>query len=234
MFMLLCPFFVSIYGKDKGGYGYEGNKSPFIIPDSSVVALDEQPVTHEPLLAIKTNMLYDLATAPNIGLEFYPRNSRWTISADYTFSWWSRESKHICSQLIDGSLDFRCYLGKKIVQTGHYLSVYGHANLYDFCIDAERGWQGEGWGLGLGYGYVWKPWKNKRWKLEAFIRMGYYQSVYDPYHAGEEGNDKYYYDWEGKVEDFKRRNHRLRWYGPTGVGITLRYDLFNRTIRSDK
>ena len=200
------------------------------VPDSIV----EQPIQREPMLAIKTNLLYDLATAVNVGIEFYTHNPRFSILANYTSPWWSYSKKHLCMQMIDGSLEGRYYFDKERKHTGHYLSVYGQANLYDFCLDAERGWQGEGYGGGLGYGYVWQPWKNKRWKVEAFMRVGYYHSIYDPYHAGEKGNDKYYYDWDGPVENFIRRNHRLRWFGPTGLGITLSYDILKRNIRTNK
>ena len=81
---------------------------------------------------------------------------------------------------------------------------------------------------------MWRPIKHDtRWKVEAFIRFGYYQSLYDPYHASDPYNGKYYYDWEGMPEDFISRNYRLRWFGPTGAGITIRYDLINRTIRKE-
>ena len=199
-------------------------------PVEQPVVVEPQPQLREPMLAVKTNLLYDLATALNIGVEFYPHNSRWSIHADYTCPWWSNRKNHLFFQAINGSLEGRRYF-KKEGHVGHYLSVYGHANLYDIGFNEELGWQGEGWGGGLGYGHVWQPWKNRRWKLEAFIRVGYFHSIYDPYHAGETRNDKYYYDWEGPIENFIRRNHRLRWFGPTGLGITLSYDLLNRKVK---
>lgn len=186
----------------------------------------------ETILSLKSNLLYDLGTILNIGIEYYPRNSQWSFLADYTFPWWSHDIRHHYLQLINGSLEARRYFDKQSGHTGHYLSAYGHANLYDLSFDAERGWQGEGWGLGLGYGYVWHPWKNEHWKLEAFVRLGYYHSLYDPYHASDPYNGKYYYDWDGPIENFIRRNHRLRWLGPTGAGITISYDLFKRKLKT--
>lgn len=198
---------------------------PVLEADTLVPAVEEVKKPRRLKWALKTNLLYDAALLPNIGIEYYPRNSHWTVLADYTFSWWSNKKKHFYMQAINGSLEARRYF-KKDVHTGHYLSAYGNANLYDFSFDAERAWQGEGWGVGLGYGYVWRPWKNTRWRLEAFVRVGYYHSVYDPYHAGDAGSDKYYYDWDEPIENFIRRNHRLRWIGPTGAGLTISYDLF--------
>ena len=189
-------------------------------------------VEYEPLLNVRTNLLYNLGTALNVGVEYYPHDSRWTFLADYTFPWWRHDASHRYLQILNGSLEARRYFKHDDSHTGHYLSAYAHANLYDLSFDAERAWQGEGAGLGLGYGYVWQPWKDERWKLEAFIRFGYYQSLYDPYHAGDPYLGKYYYDWEGRVENFIRRNHRLRWLGPTGIGVTISYDLFRRKLKS--
>lgn len=190
----------------------------------------EEVVLREPMLNLHTNLLYNLGTAVNVGVEYYPHNSRWSVVANYTFPWWGGDKHHRYLQLLDGELEVRRYFDKEAGHTGHYLMGYGHANLYDLSFDAERAWQGEGWGIGLGYGYVWQPWKNKRWKIEAFFRIGYYHSLYDPYHASDPYNGKYYYDWEGAIEDFERRNHRLRWIGPTGIGVTLSYDLLTRKI----
>lgn len=205
-----------------------------VIPQDTITVIPQEvPVDtplffREPLLNVHTNLLFDLATAVNVGVEYYPHNSRWAVAANYTFPWWGGEKKHRYLQLLDGELEVRRYFDKSAGHAGHYLMVYGHTNLYDFSFDAERAWQGEGWGVGLGYGYVWQPWKDKRWKIEAFLRVGYFHSNFDPYHASEPYNGKYYYDWNGAIEDFERRNHRLRWVGPTGVGLTLSYDLLQR------
>lgn len=193
----------------------------------------EEEILREPILNLHTNLLYDLATGVNLGIEYYPHNSRWSVAANYTFPWWGGDKHHRYLQFLDGELEVRRYFDKEAGHTGHYLMGYGHANLYDLSFDAERAWQGEGWGIGFGYGYVWQPWKNKRWKIEAFLRIGYYHSLYDPYHASDPYNGKYYYDWEGAIEDFERRNHRLRWIGPTGIGVTLSYDLLTRKITTN-
>ena len=190
-----------------------------------------QQLRREPMLNVHTNLLYDLGTALNVGVEYYPHNSRWSVVANYTFPWWGGEKKHRYMQLIDGELQVRRYFDKQANHAGHYLAAYIHGDYYDFSFDAERAWQGEGYGIGLSYGYVWRPWKDKRWKLEAFVRLGYYHSIYDPYHASDPYNGKYYYDWNGAIEDFQRRNYRLRWFGPTGLGITLSYDLLQRKIK---
>ena len=188
-------------------------------------------VQRDPVLNVRTNLLYDLGTALNVGVEYYIPRSRWTLAASYTFPWWSHDQSHHYFQLLDGSVEARRYFDKNTHPTGYYLSAYGQVNLYDFSFNAEDAWQGEGWGAGLGYGYVWQPWRNQRWKLDAFVRFGYYQTLYDPYHASDPFNGKYYHDWEGMPEDFIPRNHRLRWLGPTGAGVTISYDLIYKRVK---
>ena len=198
-----------------------------------------------PLLALKTNLAYnafftkDLGWAPiyNFELELYPtENGRWTWLYEHEFPWHSIDSKHQYLQLINIQLEARRYFKKASHHTGHYLSAYIGANLYDFCFDKEtgHGYQGEGGGLGLGYGYVLplgkKP--DTRWKLELFVKGGAYISYYDPYDAGNPFNGKYYYDWYDRPELFIKRNMVFRWLGPTGAGITLSYDILRKTVKN--
>jgi hypothetical protein len=53
---------------------------------------------------------------------------------------------------------------------------------------------------------------------------------YDPFQFENPVNPNYrdhlyYYKWTGKPADFRRRQYRFTWLGPTRVGITLGYDL---------
>lgn len=212
----------------------------------------------EPALAVKTNLLYyglyipDVAYDPilNVEVEYYPRHSNWSIVGEYEFPWWVNDegmlptSKHHYFQLLNGQLEVRRYLNRRYDHTGHYLSAYGHAFLYDFCFDSQAGYgyQGEGWGAGLGYGFVKRlGGERSRWKLELFLKWGFLESRYDPYRYGPkydgDGNfisAKYYYDYNGEASLFNRRNHRFRsWFRyPTGAGITLSYDLFKRKLKT--
>lgn len=53
------------------------------------------------VLALKNNLLYDLALAPNIEIEI-PVGKRWSVNLEYKSPWWSNSSKEICYQLISG------------------------------------------------------------------------------------------------------------------------------------
>lgn len=188
----------------------------------------------EPLLGIRTNLLYDLGTVVNVGLEYYPRNPRWSVVGHYTFPWWSNEKNHHYLQLLDWNLEARYYLQRGKRHAGWYVAPYVHWNLYDISLDAENGWQGEGKGCGLSLGHVFRLGDSERWKLECFVRLGYYHTLFDPYHASDPYNGKYYYDWPYMPEDFIPRNQRLQMIGPTGAGVTLSYDLFRRKLKIDK
>lgn len=190
----------------------------------------------EPMLSVKTNLLYDLfympnygfAPAPNIKVEYYPRNSRWTFAGEYDFPWWKKDSKHKYFQILNWQLEARRYFKHDGTHTQHYLYGYLMTNLYDIGFDKEKGWQGEGYGLGLGYGYALPLGEKSKWKLDFNIQLGYLLSNFDPYHAGQPYYGKYYYDWYGPIDSFKRRNQRLHYFGITGVGVSLSYDLLWR------
>ena len=199
---------------------------------------EEPPLEKRPLLAVKTNLPYyaffkkDLGWAPiyNIEAELYPtEEGRWTWLLEYEFPWHSVPDKHQYFQILNLQFEARRYFKKASNHTGHYLSAYVGANLFDICFDRQtgHGFQGEGGGAGLGYGYVLPLGRQQdtRWKLEFFIKGGAYLTLYDPYDAGSPFKGKYYYEWYDAPSLFRKRNMIFRWLGPTGAGITLSYDL---------
>jgi len=46
------------------------------------------------VLALKNNLLYDLALAPNIEIEI-PVGKRWSVNLEYKSPWWSNSSKEL-------------------------------------------------------------------------------------------------------------------------------------------
>ena len=187
------------------------------------------------LLAVKTNILYNLFFTPDLGyapiwnveLELYPKSAgRWSCLLEYEFPWYEKEQKHQYLQLLNLQLEARRYFKSDNGYSGHYLSVYSMANLYDICLNTNgSGFQGEGFGAGVGYGYVLPLGEKRRWKLEFSVKGGFYESYYDPYDAGNPYLGKYYYHWFDDPNKFVERNWRLRYFGPTGVGLSVSYDL---------
>lgn len=194
-----------------------------------------------PLLAVKTNLLYDAfftniqgwTPIYNVEAELYPtENGRWSWLVEYEFPWHHNDDNYYYLQILNLQFEARRYFKKDSYHTGHYLSAYIGTNAFDICFDPDKGkgYQGEGGGGGLGYGYVLplgrKP--DTRWKLEFFVKAGIYIAKYDPYDAGDPFAGKYYYIYDDYTKVFMKRNWKFQWlFYPTGAGITLSYDLIH-------
>lgn len=207
----------------------------------------EEPPRKRPILAVKTNIPYygfftkSIGWAPiyNVEAEWYPSEfGRWSWLVEYEFPWHSKESKHQYFQIINLQLEGRRYFKKEYYHTGWYLSGYVGGNYYDICLDDKSyyGYQGEGFGGGLGLGYV-QPLGDRattRWKLEFFVKAGYYMSFYDPYQPGNPYMGKSYYDWHDDPSLFIRRNWVFKWLNPTGVGVSISYDLIRKKVKKQQ
>jgi hypothetical protein len=195
------------------------------------------------ILGVRTNLLYDFfylpghfwAPSPNIQLEYYPLTGHFTANLGFTCPYWHHWSKQQFWQIRDYVLEGRYYfqgLGNFI---GPYVSAYVHTNKYGIGLSKTKGWEGEGLGGGAIIGYTMNISRNKRWRLEFSLGVGYYRTKYDPYVYGnpkstvEDG--LYYYDYLGKKENFKERNHVFSWLGPTNLGVHLTYDLLYRRVQ---
>ena len=195
------------------------------------------------ILGIRTNLLYDFfylpghywAPSPNVQLEYYPLTGHFTANLGFTGPYWHHWSRQQFWQIRDYVFEGRYYfigLGQFI---GPYVSAYVHTNIYGIGLSKTKGWEGEGLGGGAILGYTMNISRNKRWRLEFSLGFGYYRTQYDPYVYGnpkstvEDG--LYYYDYLGKKENFKERNHVFSWIGPTNLGVHLTYDLLYRRIQ---
>ncbi|MBO4561350.1 MAG: DUF3575 domain-containing protein [Bacteroidaceae bacterium] len=214
------------------------------LPEFPQITLSEEIIRKRPFLAVKTNMLYNSFFTPDMGwapiynfeIELYPsEDGRWTWIYEYEFPWHCIDSKFQYLQILNMQLEARRYFKEASHHSGHYLSAYIGGNLYDICFDSKagHGYQGEGGGLGLGYGYVLPIGKkaDTRWKLEFFIKGGFYMTFYDPYDAGNPYLGKYYYEWYDSPNLFRKRNMVFRWLGPTGAGVSLSYDFFYKEVK---
>ena len=59
--------------------------------------------TCKTVLALKNNLLYDLALAPNIEVEL-PLGKRWSLNVEYKCPWWSDSGCNFCYQLLSGTV----------------------------------------------------------------------------------------------------------------------------------
>ena len=206
------------------------------------------------LLSVKSNLLFDFAWVPgyddwcplpNVAIEYYPLHGHFTYGASFDCPWWQHYWEHKYFQVRNYQIDTRYYFrsgdidknppGEGAAFRGTYINAYINAGLYDVCFNERKGWEGEGFGAGLGVGYVLPLTKQGHWRLEFGAQFGFFYTKYDPYQwecpvDPTEQDHLYYYKWTGKAADFKRRQYRFTWFGPTRVGITLSYDLLYRRL----
>lgn len=195
------------------------------------------------LLALRTNLLYDFMYAPqfgfapgiNVQLEYYPLDGHITYNAGFTFQNHRHWEDYQFWQTRDIDLEARLYLWGHGVFCGPYAGIDAHVTWYGLGMSKTKGWEGEGYGASLTLGWVWNLSRNKRWRLEANVGVGYFRSKYDPYVYGNilsgEEDGLYYYDYSGALSQFKKRNHLLQWFGPTQAGLHLTYDILYRRIQ---
>lgn len=176
------------------------------------------PETSKPFyMALKTNMLYDVLAVPNIGIEFY-LGRNWTVSADWMYGWWSKNSRHRYWRIYGGDIAIRKWFGKEANEkplTGHHIGIYGQAFTYDFewggkgYMGGEPGgtlWDKTNYATGVEYGYS-LPVAN-RLNIDFTLGVGYWGGKYYEY-IPLDGH----YVWQST----KNRH----WFGPTKAEISL-------------
>lgn len=209
------------------------------------------------VLALRTNLLYDffyypdygMAPTPTFALEFYPLRGHVTYNVRLMLADWERWSEHKFWQIQDLSFEARYYLHRRTAPRdagifsdavadrykGFFLGAYAQANRYGIGFDEKRGWQGEGYGGGLSLGYVLPICRSQRCRLEITAAVGGYVTRYDPYIYGNpftgEKDGLYYYDTDLYRNQFRRRQHRLIWFGPTELGLHFTWDILYRKVK---
>lgn len=143
-------------------------------------------VEHRVIFALKNNLLYDVALAPNIEVEV-PVSKHWSVNAEYKCPWWVNSKKNFCYQLLSGGVEGRYWLGDRNhnkLLMGHFLGVYAEGGIYDFQFSGE-GYQSDYYvASGLTYGYVRKL--ARHLSLEFSLGMGYLTTNYRRYASFQE------------------------------------------------
>lgn len=198
------------------------------------------------LLAVRTNLLYDVFYMPGFGfapmwdaqLEYYPLDSHYTFNLEFTNPFWQKWDSHQFFQFRDYRFELRRYFREKGDHTGFYASAYVENTVFGIGLSDTRGWQGEGAGAGLQGGYVLPINRKGDLRLEFNAGLGFFYALFDPYVYGNPvtGTDDglYYYDFLGSADKFKERNHSFSWFGPTSLGVSLTYDILYRGNNSRK
>lgn len=175
-----------------------------------------------PLLALKTNLLFDAALMPNVEIEV-PVGKRWSVNGEYAFPWWQFDRGKYCMQVLMGGLEGRYWLGSRKsredreVLTGHFLGLYAGGGKCDLQW-GEKGYQGEFF-IAAGVSYGWATRIARHLHLEFNIGIGLLRTDYRHYHA----RDNYQtLLWQ--------ENGKYTWFGPTKAKISLVW-LLNRRVK---
>lgn len=177
--------------------------------------------------AVKTNLLYDATTTPNLGVEV-GIGLKSSINLVYGLNPWSfkseshgeRKAKHWVLMP-----EYRWWACSKF--NGHFLGVHamgGEFNSANVSIPVpgfffsgenltsgvkESRYKGAFVGIGFTYGYQWIL--SRHWNLEAEIGVGYNHVWYDRYRCGDCGG--------------KLKSGGTNYVGVTKVGLSIIYIL---------
>ena len=195
-----------------------------VLADSLSADSTAQTVIRKPFMVLRTNLLYDAAVIPNIGVEFALGNN-WAIGADWWYTWIYNDPRHFYWQSYGGYLTLRYYFtrkskdddprGKEAFEdrfTGHHVGIYGSALTYDL----EFGGRGEqaakfGFGGGIEYGYSLRVARSLC--IDFTLGVGYQGGEYKKYMPTDDGTG--HYVWQS--------THRRHWWGPTKAEISLKW-----------
>lgn len=179
---------------------------------------------------LRTNMLYDAALVPNLGIEFY-LGKNFSIGGNVMYSWWDNAPKAIFWRIYGGDMVVRYWFGKKAKEkplTGHHAGIYGQIFTYDMelgntgYLGGKPGgniWDVTNYAVGLEYGYSLPV--ARRLNIDFTIGIGYWGGKYYVYRPMDG-----HYVWQAT----KMRN----WFGPTNAEITLVWQLGHGNVNPKK
>lgn len=181
-------------------------------------ALDPGP--GRPVLALKTNLLYDAASLVNLGLEV-PVGKRFSIAADAVFPWWRNRGADVTIQMLGGMLEGRYWFGKrdkKEAMTGFFAGVQAGAGYFDFQLGnwtGGNGVQGDFYllgGVSAGFAHEIRP----GLRFEYSLGVGYLRCDFQEYFSAD--GTKY---GDIKAIPYPWQVKRLSGFLPTKASVSL-------------
>ena len=181
----------------------------------------QQNSESKPVVALRTNLLYDAALVPNIGVEV-GLGKGFTLAADWFGTWLFSDKNHWYWQGYGGYLTARYYFDKdnpqysltpgQMLSSGHHVGIYGTALTYDVEFGGI-GYQAAqfGFGGGVEYGYSLKVAQSLC--IDFNLGLGYQGGEYKKYMPTDDGSG--HYVWMS--------THRRHWWGPTKAEISLKW-----------
>lgn len=181
------------------------------------------------ILAVKTNLLYDVVSAFSVEVEV-PIYDRYSMMVEDIFPWWETGFK-FCQQIWEMGPELRFWLqpwnpkGDDKLR-GFFAGVYGMTAKYDIQFNTNIDYQGELWSAGLTFGYSkriqWLFGKPSNTRLEFSISAGYLQTDFRHYLPTD------YYD---RLIRDKYNTGVVSYIGPTKAKISFVVPFYINTRR---
>lgn len=174
--------------------------------------------TQKVFMSFRTNMLYDLALTPTIGVDFH-LGRNWTLGANWSYAWWHKDSWSYYHRVYGGDINLRKYFGasaRRRPLSGHHIGIYAQALTYDFEYGSTGFLSEFSYGGGLEYGYSLPV--SRTLNIDFSIGCGYLGGEYKVYDPIDD-----HYVW--------RETRQRHWFGPTKAEISLVWNIGNKVFR---
>lgn len=175
------------------------------------------PAANAQDVALKTNLINDIALSPNIGVEV-GLAPKWTLDMTAEMNLWKvdgRSWKHLYFQP-----EARYWFCQRF--SGHFIGFHALGGIYNFGklnlpfnmlgsnLKELKNKRYQGWAAGAGvvYGYAWPL--HKHWNIEAALGIGWLYTRFDSYPCQICGN---------KID----RNKSHNYFGPTKLSVAVEY-----------
>ncbi len=175
------------------------------------------PAANAQDVALKTNLINDIALSPNIGVEV-GLAPKWTLDMTAEMNLWKvdgRSWKHLYFQP-----EARHWFCQRF--SGHFIGFHALGGIYNFGklnlpfnmlgsnLKELKDKRYQGWAAGAGvvYGYAWPL--HKHWNIEAALGIGWLYTRFDSYPCQVCGT---------KID----RNKSHNYFGPTKLSVAVEY-----------
>lgn len=160
---------------------------------------------------VTTNMLYDAALTPNIGVGISV-GDRVTVQADWMYARWSNHDRRRYWRIYGGDAEVRFRIGphrKGSPLGGHYAGVYGSIACYDFQAGrSHSGVLSDKYNYAAGISYTYSLPVSTHFNIDFNLGVGYLWGTYKKHIPIDDC-------------DVWLSTHKLGWFGPTRLGVTL-------------
>lgn len=175
-------------------------------------------------LFLTTNLLYDVALTPNIGVGVSVTD-RITVLADWMYARWNNRDKRYYWRIYGGDMEARYRIGNRRRHSplgGHHIGAYCSMACYDFQAGrSHKGVLSDKWNYAVGMSYTYSMPIATRFNIDFSLGMGYLRGTYKKHRPIDD-------------HDVWLSTHKLKWFGPTRAGISLVWLLGDTTANRRK